>query len=132
MKNDCDDLEPLIEAIADGSHEPGADARQHLASCPACAARLETVRAIENLLIIREAAVPPASFTAAVMARIGQPFEQANNNPMLAREGTGLGLSVVKALVGEHGGEFKVESREDAGTTVTVTLPRRQEQRQAA
>src|SRR5678815_3639039 len=72
MKNDCDDLEPLIEAIADGSHEPGADARQHLASCPACAARLETVRAIENLLIIREAAVPPASFTAAVMARIGQ------------------------------------------------------------
>jgi len=69
---------------------------------------------------------------AAVMARIGQPFEQANNNPMLAREGTGLGLSVVKALVGEHGGEFKVESREDAGTTVTVTLPRRQEQRQAA
>jgi signal transduction histidine kinase len=69
---------------------------------------------------------------ASVLARIGQPFEQANNNPMLAREGTGLGLSVVKALVGEHGGELKVESREHVGTTITVTLPRQQEQRQAA
>jgi len=69
---------------------------------------------------------------ATVLARIGQPFEQANNNPMLAREGTGLGLSVVKALVGEHGGEIKVESREHVGTTITITLPRRQEQRKAA
>jgi signal transduction histidine kinase len=69
---------------------------------------------------------------ASVLARIGQPFEQANNNPMLAREGTGLGLSVVKALVGEHGGEIKVESREDVGTTITITLPRHQQQRAAA
>jgi signal transduction histidine kinase len=67
-----------------------------------------------------------------VLARIGQPFEQANNNPMLAREGTGLGLSVVKALVGEHGGEIKVESREHVGTTITITLPRHQEQRAVA
>ena len=72
MKRHCDDLEPLIEAIADGSHEPGAEAREHLAGCPACAARLEAARAIENLLVIREVAVPPASFTATVMARVGQ------------------------------------------------------------
>jgi signal transduction histidine kinase len=69
---------------------------------------------------------------AEVLARIGQPFEQASSNPMLAREGTGLGLSVVKALVGEHGGEMAVESREHAGTTITITLPRRQERRKAA
>jgi cell cycle sensor histidine kinase DivJ len=69
---------------------------------------------------------------AAVLARIGQPFEQASNNPMLAREGTGLGLSVVKALVGEHGGTMRVDSRENVGTTITVTLPRRQDARAAA
>jgi cell cycle sensor histidine kinase DivJ len=69
---------------------------------------------------------------AEVLARIGQPFEQASNNPMLAREGAGLGLSVVKALVGEHGGEMTVESREHAGTAITITLPRRQERREAA
>jgi signal transduction histidine kinase len=62
-----------------------------------------------------------------VLERIGQPFEQATNNPHVAREGTGLGLSLVKALVGEHGGKMAVESREDHGTTVTITLPRRQE-----
>ena len=51
---------------------------------------------------------------------------------MLAREGTGLGLSVVRALVREHGGDMKVESREQVGTTITITLPRHQQQREAA
>jgi cell cycle sensor histidine kinase DivJ len=67
-----------------------------------------------------------------VLERIGQPFEQASNNPMLAREGTGLGLSVVKALVSAHGGDMKVESREDIGTTITINLPRFQHRREAA
>ena len=69
---------------------------------------------------------------AEVLERIGQPFEQASNNPMLAREGTGLGLSLVKALVNEHGGVMKVESREGLGTTVTITLPIAQQSRKAA
>ncbi|HEX4177837.1 MAG TPA: HAMP domain-containing sensor histidine kinase, partial [Rhizomicrobium sp.] len=43
-----------------------------------------------------------------VLARIGQPFEQASNDPMLAREGTGLGLALVKALAAEHGGSLTV------------------------
>ena len=64
-----------------------------------------------------------------VLEHIGQPFQQATNNPHVAREGTGLGLSLVKALVSEHGGKMAVESREDAGTLVTITLPRRQERR---
>ena len=73
-----------------------------------------------------------AGIPADVLERIGQPFEQATNNPHVAREGTGLGLSLVKALVGEHGGKMAVESREDEGTTVTITLPRRQDARQAS
>jgi len=63
-----------------------------------------------------------------VMARIGQPFTQSSADPMLAREGTGLGLALVKALVGRHGGTFDVESHENVGTTITVRLPRRQHQ----
>jgi len=63
-----------------------------------------------------------------LMMRIGQPFTQGSTDPMLAREGTGLGLALVKALVGRHGGVFEVESREDVGTTITVRLPRRQHQ----
>ncbi len=63
-----------------------------------------------------------------LMARIGQPFTQGSGDPMLAREGTGLGLALVKALVGRHGGTFEVESCENVGTTIKVCLPRRQHQ----
>ena len=66
---------------------------------------------------------------AGLLSRIGQPVEQASNNPMLAREGTGLGLALVKALVAEHGGSFDVTSRENVGTEITVMLPRRQQPR---
>ena len=64
-----------------------------------------------------------------LLARIGQPFEQASNNPMLAREGTGLGLALVTALVTEHRGRLVVTSKENVGTEFTVVLPRRQEPR---
>lgn len=71
----CETLEPLIEAIADESHVPDAGAHDeiaaHLVSCARCTARLAEARAIEQLLMSREAAVPSSAFTAAVMARVG-------------------------------------------------------------
>ena len=57
------------------------------------------------------------------LARIGHAFEQAENDPMRAREGTGLGLALVKSLVGLHGGSLSIESKEGVGTTVSVELP---------
>ncbi len=59
----------------------------------------------------------------ALLARIGRPFEQAVNDPAHAREGTGLGLSLVRALVRQHGGQLRIESREGVGTTVHCELP---------
>jgi signal transduction histidine kinase len=67
-----------------------------------------------------------------LLPRIGSAFEQASNDPMLAREGTGLGLALVKALVAQHGGRIGIESRENFGTTVTIDLPRAQPGRAAA
>ena len=57
------------------------------------------------------------------LERIGLPFEQAENDPMRAREGTGLGLALVKSLVEKHGGRVQIESREGFGTTVSLELP---------
>jgi signal transduction histidine kinase len=38
-------------------------------------------------------------------------------------EGTGLGLAIVKRSVNLHGGEIKVKSELNKGTTFTVTIP---------
>ncbi|HET7086234.1 MAG TPA: ATP-binding protein [Rhizomicrobium sp.] len=57
------------------------------------------------------------------LARMGHAFEQASNDPMLAREGTGLGLALVRALVGQHGGSLHIDSEENVGTSVTIVLP---------
>lgn len=37
--------------------------------------------------------------------------------------GTGLGLSIVYQIVRDHGGTINVQSREGAGTTITIELP---------
>src|SRR5262245_21878687 len=70
MSSLCDDLEPLIEAIADESFEASPDDRTHLQSCAVCGGRLGRARAIHGLLLTREMPAPPASFTAGVMARV--------------------------------------------------------------
>ncbi|HUO01279.1 MAG TPA: HAMP domain-containing sensor histidine kinase, partial [Rhizomicrobium sp.] len=58
-----------------------------------------------------------------LLSRIGRPFEQAINDPAHAREGTGLGLSLVRSLVLQHGGSLRIESHEGSGTAVICELP---------
>ncbi len=61
--------------------------------------------------------------SAADLERLGQPFEQVENAETRAKEGTGLGLALVKSLAAMHGGEAVLGSRLGEGTTVTVRLP---------
>ncbi len=51
--------------------------------------------------------------------KVFQPFYQANEN----KPGTGIGLSIVKAVVEAHRGTVSIESEPDSGTTFTVSLP---------
>jgi cell cycle sensor histidine kinase DivJ len=55
--------------------------------------------------------------------RLGQPFEQVDGAHTRTQEGTGLGLALVKALSGMHGGEARIESKLGIGTTVRIRLP---------
>ncbi len=57
------------------------------------------------------------------MPRLGDAFFQARNAYDRPYEGTGLGLSVVRGLVGLHGGSISIESAQGDGTSVTVRLP---------
>ena len=57
------------------------------------------------------------------LARLGDAFFQAGSSLSRPFEGTGLGLSVVRGLVGLHGGTISIESELGKGTGVTVRLP---------
>jgi len=54
---------------------------------------------------------------------LGRPFFQASSQLNRTHEGTGLGLSVVRGLVGLHDGQIRIQSCPGQGTTVTVRLP---------
>lgn len=56
--------------------------------------------------------------------RLGQPFEQIATDAALAKEGTGLGLALVRSLAELHGGDMLIESAIGVGTKVTITLPK--------
>ncbi|MCH8103869.1 MAG: GAF domain-containing sensor histidine kinase [Chloroflexi bacterium] len=51
------------------------------------------------------------------------PFFRADNQETRSVDGTGLGLFIVKMIMELHGGTVTVESEENAGTTVVITLP---------
>ncbi len=51
------------------------------------------------------------------------PFERVDHEIVRQAEGTGLGLPIVKSLVGLQGGTLLLESDLGQGTTVTVTFP---------
>jgi PAS domain S-box-containing protein len=57
------------------------------------------------------------------IAKVLEPFGQADNPHSRRQQGTGLGLPIVKALVEQSGGSFRLESKVDAGTTVSLRLP---------
>jgi len=63
--------------------------------------------------------------------RLGRPFEQAGAIEQ-RRQGTGLGLSLVRAFAELHGGRMSIESTLGEGTAVTVRLPVAQAARAAA
>ncbi len=57
------------------------------------------------------------------LERVLQPFVQVENSLNRRHEGTGLGLSLVKAMAELHGGSFHLESEVGVGTTASVILP---------
>jgi cell cycle sensor histidine kinase DivJ len=57
------------------------------------------------------------------LEKLGRPFEQVEGAATRAREGTGLGLAMVKSLAAMHGGEAVLESALGEGTMVRVRLP---------
>jgi signal transduction histidine kinase len=61
--------------------------------------------------------------------RLFERFFRSSTATENAIPGTGLGLTITKAIAERHGGRIEIESREKAGTVVRVSLPLAAERR---
>ena len=51
------------------------------------------------------------------MSKIGDPFFTTKEN------GTGLGLMISFEIIESHNGKLEIDSKENEGTTLTISLP---------
>jgi anti-sigma factor RsiW len=66
----CDEALDSVEAIAAGELTPDGRVAEHLASCPNCAAALDSARTLEQMLRRRPVPQAPAQFTTRTLARV--------------------------------------------------------------
>ncbi len=56
------------------------------------------------------------------LEKLGNPFEQVENQFTKSKGGSGLGLAISRSLVELHGGKLLIESTENVGTTVSIVF----------
>lgn len=59
----------------------------------------------------------------AALQKIGQPFEQVQNQYAKSKGGSGLGLAISRSLTSLHGGSMKIHSIENVGTIISLRIP---------
>ena len=80
------------------------------------------LRAEDGYAVLRVADTG-AGIAAADLPRLFDRFHRVENAPSRSNEGSGIGLALVRELVGLHGGAITADSTEQAGTTFTVRIP---------
>ncbi|MGK5682015.1 GAF domain-containing sensor histidine kinase [Actinoplanes sp. URMC 104] len=75
----------------------------------------------EAVLVVRDTGI---GMSAGDRERVLAPFRRSAAAEKAEVQGAGLGLSIVKAIVGSHDGEIRIESEPGAGTAIVVRLPR--------
>ena len=57
------------------------------------------------------------------LEKLFQPFQKSSVRATAGEKSTGLGLTIVRRIVEEHGGQIQVQSEVGKGTTFTITVP---------
>ena len=81
-----------------------------------------TLRAEDTHAVLRIADTG-TGVAAGEMPRLFERFHRIPNARSRSNEGSGIGLALVRELIGLHGGTITAESTEGAGTAFTVRLP---------
>lgn len=82
------------------------------------AAKADQDRGVRMIVTDHGAGMTPEELKVALI-----PFGQVDATRTRSHEGTGLGLPIAKTLTELHGGQLKIESQKDVGTTAVVLLP---------
>jgi two-component system, OmpR family, phosphate regulon sensor histidine kinase PhoR len=85
--------------------------------------RIEVSAKAENGSAIVQVSDTGIGIPQADQGELFERFFRASNARQRSIPGTGLGLAIVRTIVTNHGGEVRLQSREETGTTFTVRLP---------
>eukprot|EP01037_Dinobryon_pediforme_P009571 gene9571-9648_t len=88
------------------------------------------LRETENTAALLETERAGIGISPQDLTKLGKPFFQASGAHSRSHEGTGLGLSVVRGLVGLHDGRISIASAIGQGTRITIRLPLERSARQ--
>ncbi|MDQ2981086.1 MAG: HAMP domain-containing histidine kinase [Actinomycetota bacterium] len=91
--------------------------------------RVEVRLKAQNGLAVLEIEDTGLGIPEAEQDQLFERFFRSSRATESAIPGTGLGLTITKAIVERHGGQIVLESTEDVGTTVRVQLPIRSERK---
>jgi two-component system, sensor histidine kinase and response regulator len=112
----CGDADRLLQLFSNIT----ANALQHGAEGAAIEVDVDGSGADIVTQIHNAGAIPPE-----VMPRLFDPFRRSSGRVERRSPGLGLGLFIAQQIALAHGGAVDVVSSEEAGTTVTVRLPRK-------
>ncbi|UXN04185.1 ATP-binding protein [Bartonella sp. HY406] len=78
---------------------------------------------IKNKMLFVTIADSGVGIPKTALNKLGQPFEQVENQFTKTHTGSGLGLAISRSLIELHGGTLRIFSREGKGTIVSLRMP---------
>lgn len=112
VKADMDRITQVLTNLISNAIKYSAPGGAINVSCELCHGRLRFMVTDEGTGIAQE-----------YMGLLFNKFQQIDSSDTRAKEGTGLGLALCKAIVEEHGGTIGVHSKLGAGSTFWFELP---------